>query len=65
MDFYNQIIDIIGKIIEKRKECLVNITHKDDKLTVNIFFGKEKKSFSNYDGRLIISQLTKYLSFCI
>jgi hypothetical protein len=60
MDFVNKLMPILWNIIEKNKNCSVNVTTIDNQLTVNILLGKRKKIFSHDDSNIVFHQLEKF-----
>ena len=62
MEFINKIMPVIWQIVEKKKKCSVNVSTIDNKLTVNILFGRRKKIFSHPCGDVLLSQLQKFLA---
>jgi len=61
MEFIQKMLPTLWAIIEKRK-CAVNISSIENKLTVNILFGKRKKTFCDKDENLLLQQLQQYLA---
>lgn len=47
----------LWQIIEKKKNCAVNVTSLEDRLTVNILIGRKRKSFSHTDTDILLGQL--------
>jgi hypothetical protein len=62
MDYIKVIMPVIWQIIEKKKRCAVNISTVNDKLTVNILFGRRRKIFSHSDNNVLLSQLQGFLA---
>lgn len=61
MDLINTIMPIIWQIIEKKRNCKANVTTFENKLIVNILFGKRKKTFCDKDHTIILAQLQQFL----
>lgn len=61
MEFINKILPTLWAIIEKRN-CAVNISSIENKLTVNILLGKRRKTFCDQDETLLLKQLEQYLA---
>jgi hypothetical protein len=61
MDMFRRILPMLWQIVEKNKNCTVNITTFEDKLTVRILRGRRAKSFSHSDENILISELQAYL----
>jgi len=61
MEFINKMLPTLWAIVEKRN-CAVNITTIENKLTVNILLGRSKKTFCDIDQNLVLKQLEQYLA---
>jgi len=61
MEFINNLLPTLWAIVEKRN-CAVNITTIGNKLTVNILFGKRKKTFCDKDQNQVLLQIKQYLA---
>jgi hypothetical protein len=62
MELLTKILPMLWQIIEKNKNCAVNVSTIDNKLTINILFGRKKKSFSHSNEAIILSQLKEFLA---
>ncbi len=61
MEAFKKLLPMLWQIIEKNRNCTVNVSTFEDKLTVRILTGRKTKSFSNSDDNILISQLESYL----
>lgn len=62
MDFLSKIMPILWQIVEKKKQCAVNVSTIEDKLTVTILFGRKKKRFSHSDESMLLYELRNFLA---
>lgn len=53
---------MLWQIVEKHKDCAVNVSTFEDKLTVRILKGRKTKSFSHHDDTILIKQLQSYIT---
>ncbi len=62
MELFNKILPMLWQIVEKHKDCAVNVSTFEDKLTVRILKGRKTKSFSHHDDTILIKQLQSYIT---
>lgn len=57
MDDLNKLICVLWSIIEKNRECAINITNRENEIVVNILSGKKYKRFKNNNALMLINNL--------
>lgn len=62
MELFKKILPMLWQIIEKNKDCAVNVSTIENKLTIRILKGRKTKSFSHDDDTVLISQLQQYIA---
>ena len=60
MDLITKIMDVLWAIIEKNKDCKVNVATIDNKLTVNILRGKRRNTIADTDGNIVLLKLQQF-----
>lgn len=60
MDLINKIMGVLWAIIEKNKNCSVNVATIDNKLTVNILRGKRRNTIADTDGNIVLLKLQQF-----
>lgn len=51
---------VLWAIIEKNKNCSVNVATIDNKLTVNILRGKRRNTIADTDGNIVLLKLQQF-----
>lgn len=62
MDLIKLIMPTLWQILDKNKKCSINVSTIDNKLTVNILFGKRRKRFVEEHNQPLLSQLQHFLA---
>jgi hypothetical protein len=60
MDLFQKIIELAWLILDKNKECAINIATIDNKLTVSILKGRRRKTYCDSDANIVLSQMRQY-----
>ena len=60
MDLITKITAALWTIIEKNKNCSVNVTTIDNKLTVNILRGKRRSTIADIDGNIVLLKIKQF-----
>lgn len=63
MEFMSGIVPVLWKILDKHRNCSINVSTIDEKLTVNILQGRRKKTFAHHDSEVILQLLKHYLLY--
>lgn len=62
MDFLSKIMPVLWQIVEKKKQCAINVSTVDKKLTITILFGRKKKRFVHADESVMLYELRSFLA---
>ncbi len=60
MELITKIMAVLWAIIEKNKDCKVNVATIDNKLTVNILRGKRRNTIADTDGNIVLLKLQQF-----
>jgi hypothetical protein len=60
MDLLHKVIELAWSILDKNKECAINIAIIDNKLTVNILRGRKRKTYCDSDANIVMMQMRQY-----
>lgn len=60
MEFINKLLPTLWAIVEKQK-CAINVSALENKLTVNILWGKKRKTFCDKNHDVLLQKLQHYL----
>lgn len=61
MDLLHKVIELAWSILDKNKECAINIAIIDNKLTVNILKGRKRKTYCDNDANIVLLKLKQHL----
>lgn len=60
MNLLHKVIELAWSILEKNKECAINIATIDNKLTVNILRGRRRNTYCDADANIVMFKMRQY-----
>ena len=60
MDLLHKVVELAWLILDKNKECAINIATIDNKLTVSILEGRRRKTYCDADANIVLLQMRQY-----
>jgi hypothetical protein len=62
MDLLHKVIELAWSILDKNRECAINIATIDNKLTVNILRGRRRKTYCDADANIVMMKMRQHVA---
>jgi hypothetical protein len=62
MDLLHKVIELAWSILDKNRECAINIATIDNQLTVNILRGRRRKTYCDADANIVMMKMRQHVA---
>jgi hypothetical protein len=57
-----KVIELAWSIVEKNRECAINISTIDNKLTISILRGRRRETYCDADAKIVMMKMRQHVA---